>query len=72
MSANVLAIVEGVEVSVLVDTGSTISIVGEDFQHSHPMLKKRPMKTSMVLARSVTGHCLDTLGVLVLGMRLIN
>ncbi|XP_073800627.1 uncharacterized protein [Danio rerio] len=34
------------------------------------MLRKRPIKTSMVLARSVTGQCLDTLGVLVLGMRL--
>lgn len=35
------------------DTGSTISIVGEDSRHSYPLLKKRPLKTSMVLARSV-------------------
>lgn len=34
------------------------------------MLRKRPMKTSMVLAHSVTGQYLDTLGVLILGMRL--
>lgn len=60
MSANILAIVEGVEVSAPVDTGSTISIVGEYFRNSHPMLRKRPIKTSMVLARSVTGQCLDT------------
>lgn len=31
VSKNVLAIVEGVEFSALVDTGSTISIVGEEF-----------------------------------------
>lgn len=54
---------------VLLHTGSSISIVSEEFRVSHPALKKRPLKSSFVLARSVNGQYLDILGSLTLGMR---
>lgn len=59
VSANILAIFEGIEVSALLDTGSTISIISEDFKTSHPALKKCPMKTSFAFACSVNGQCLN-------------
>lgn len=59
VSANILAIFEGIEVSAPLDTGLTISIISEDFRTSHPALKKRAMKTSVAFARFVNGQCLD-------------
>lgn len=62
VSSAVLATVEGIEVCALIDSGSFASIISEDFRNSHPALKKRPMTTSTVPARSVNGQHLDILG----------
>ena len=70
VSSNIFAIVEGIEVCALVDSGSFVSIVSEDFRNSHPALKKRPMTASSATARSVNGQCLDILGKLTIGLRL--
>lgn len=70
VSSTILAIVEGIEVCTLIDSGSTVSIVSEDFRNSHPALKKRPMTPSSLPARSVDGQCLDILGKLTIGIRL--
>lgn len=70
VSSAVLATVEGIEVCALIDSGSFASIISEDFRNSHPALKKRPMTTSTVPARSVNGQHLDILGTLTIGLRL--
>lgn len=70
VSANILAIVEGIEVCTLIDSGSFVCIVSEDFHNSHSALKKRPMSTSSVPARSVNGQRLDILGKFTIGLRL--
>lgn len=70
VSSTILAIVEGIEVCTLIDSGSFVSIVSEDFRNSHPALKKRPMTPSSMPARSVNGQRLDILGKLTIGIRL--
>lgn len=70
VSSNILAIVEGIEVCTLIDSGSFVCIVSEDFRNSHPALKKRPMSASSMPARSVDGQRLDILGKLTIGIRL--
>lgn len=54
----------------LIDSGSFVSLVSEDFRNSHPALKKRPMVASSVPARSVNGERLEILGKLTVGIRL--
>ncbi len=58
-SSNIFAIVEGTEVCALIDSGSFVFIVSEDFRNSHPALKKRPIAASTVQACSVSGQRLD-------------
>ncbi|KAG7525958.1 hypothetical protein JOB18_034312 [Solea senegalensis] len=70
LSCSIFAAVEGTEVCALIDSGSFVSIVSEDFRNSYPALKKRPMTASSVPARSVNGQCLDILGKLTSGIRL--
>lgn len=70
MSSTVLAIVDGIEVCALIDSGSFVSIISEDFRNSHPALRKRPMTLSTVPARSVNGQRLDILGKLTVGLRM--
>lgn len=65
VSANILAIVEGIEVCTLIDSGSFVCIVSEDFHNSHSALKKLSMSTS-----SVYGQRLDILGKFTIGLRL--
>lgn len=54
----------------LIDSGSFVYLVSEDFRNSHPALKKRPMVASSVPARSVNGEHLEILGKLIVGIRL--
>lgn len=70
VSSTILTIVEGIEVCTLIDSGSFVSIVSEDFRNTHPALKKRPMTPSSLPARSVNGQRLDILGKLTIGIRL--
>ena len=70
VSSNIFAIVEGIEVCALIDSGSFVSIVSEDFLNSHLALKKRPLTASSLPARAVNGQRLDILGKLTIGIRL--
>lgn len=66
----VFAIIENTAVEVFMDTGSEISLISESLRMSIPSLMRKPMQKSYILAKSVTGEYLDTLGMLTISIRL--
>ena len=58
-------VLEDVTLDAFLDTGSDISIISEELRQKLPTLKKRPIKKSYLLARSVTGESIDSLGSIV-------
>ena len=61
-TAYVRGIVEGSDMHIMLDTGSSISFISENIRMSLPSLNRRPLKKDFVLSKSVTGQHLDTLG----------
>lgn len=58
----VRGVIEGVEIQILVDSGSIVSLMSANFRMSIPTLRNRPLKKDYVSARAVNGQMLDTLG----------
>lgn len=54
-------VVEGTEVSILVDSGSTVSLISKDFHVSVPALRTRTLRRDYVDSRAVNGQMLNTL-----------
>lgn len=65
----VFTVVEDTTVRAFVDTGFEISLISKNLRMSIPVLQRRPIQKSYVLAKSVTGDCLDTLGTLPISIR---
>lgn len=65
-TAYVKGLVEGVDVSVLIDSGSNVSLISEEFKMCIPTLHKRVLNTQYMFARAVNGQLLDTLGTVAL------
>lgn len=65
----VFTVVEDTAVKGFIDTGSEISLISETLRMSIPALQRRSIQKSYVLAKSVTGDCLDTLGTLPISIR---
>ncbi len=66
----VFAIIENIAIQAFIDTGSEISLISETLRMSTPSLAKKPIQKSFLLAKSVTGDYLDTLGMLPITIRL--
>ena len=58
----VQGVIEGTVVPMLLDSGSSVSLISADFRMSVPTLRNRPLKKDYVSARAVNGQMLDTLG----------
>ena len=58
----VQGVIEGTVVPMLLDSGSSVSLISADFRMSVPSLRNRPLKKDYVSARAVNGQMLDTLG----------
>lgn len=66
----VRGVIKGVEVQMLVDSGSRVSLMSADFRMSVPTLRNRPLKKEYVSARAVNGQMLDTLGTITVTFQL--
>lgn len=66
----VKGVVEGVEVRMLVDSGSSVSLMSADFRMSIPTLRNRPLRKHYVSAHAVNGQMLDTLGTITVTFQL--
>ena len=64
--------IEGTEMNILVDSGSTDSYISADFRMSVPALRKRPLNADFIAARAVNGQMLDTLGTITATLHLGN
>ncbi|KAK7895748.1 hypothetical protein WMY93_021073 [Mugilogobius chulae] len=60
--------IEGVDVAILIDSGSNVSLINEEFKMSVPALRKRVLSSDYVLAHTVNGQLLDTLGSMTVSM----
>ena len=69
-TAYVKGLVEGTDVTVLMDSGSTVSLISEKFKMSISSLRRRVLNTQYGFACAVNGQLLDTLGTLILPIRL--
>ncbi|XP_076863392.1 zinc finger protein 800a isoform X1 [Brachyhypopomus gauderio] len=58
----VKGVIEGTVVPMLIDSGSSVSLISAEFRMSVPALRSRPLKKHYVAARAVNGQMLDTLG----------
>lgn len=70
LTSYVFAVIEDAAVRAFLDTGSEISLISDSLRMSIPSLRKKPLQKSNVLAQSVTGECLDTLGTLSIAVRI--
>lgn len=68
----VKGLIEGCEVTILMDTGSNVSLITDSFRMSIPSLRKRVLNRQYILARAVNGQLLDTLGTLLLSVNMGN
>lgn len=69
-TAHISGIVEGTDMHIMIDTGSGISFINETTRMAIPSLRKRPLKSTFILSKSVTGQNLDTLGTVTVNLRL--
>lgn len=69
-SSYVLGSIEGTELNILIDSGSTESFISADFRRSIPALCQRPLCADIIEARAVNGQLLDTLGTVTATLRL--
>ena len=58
----VKGVIEGTVIPVLLDSGSSVSLISAEFRMSVPALRNRPLKKDFISARAVNGQMLDTLG----------
>ncbi|KAI4887649.1 hypothetical protein NFI96_026195 [Prochilodus magdalenae] len=58
----VKGVIEGTVVPMLIDSGSSVSLISAELRMSIPALRSRPLKKDYVAARAVNGQMLDTLG----------
>lgn len=65
-TAYVKGLVEGADVNVLMDPGSNVSLISEEFRMSLPALRKRVLSVRYTFARTVNGQLFDTLGTVTL------
>lgn len=54
--------IEGTEINILVDSGSTESFISADLHMAVPALGQRPLNADFIAARAVNGQIIDTLG----------
>lgn len=66
----VKGVIEGMEVQMLVDSGSSVSLMSADFRMSIPTLRNRPLRKDYVSAHAVNGQMLDTLGTITVTFQL--
>uniref|UniRef100_A0AAV2JF16 Reverse transcriptase RNase H-like domain-containing protein n=1 Tax=Knipowitschia caucasica TaxID=637954 RepID=A0AAV2JF16_KNICA len=69
-TAYVRGVIEGVEASVLVDSGASVSLISSDFRMAVPTLRGRPLKKDFIGSRAVNGQTLDTLGTIDVSLHL--
>ena len=62
--------IEGVEVPVLIDSGSSVSLISSDFRMSVPALRTRPLQKEYIGLYVANGQMLDTLGTIRMTLRL--
>lgn len=62
LTAYVKGLVGGVDVTDVIDSGSSVSLISEEFRMSTLALRKCVLNTLYTYARAVNGHLLDTLG----------
>lgn len=62
LTSYVRGVVEGTEVSVLVDSGASVSLISSDFRMAVPTLRCRPLRKNYINSQAVNGQTLDTLG----------
>ncbi len=62
--------IEGIEVPILIDSGSSVSLMSSDFIMSIPALRSRPLKKGYIAARAVNRQMLDMLGTLTVTLEL--
>ena len=65
----VFAVIENIATTVLIDSGSKISLISEAQRMSIPSLRTKPIHKSYLSATEVTGNYLDTLGTLSITIR---
>ncbi len=58
-TAHISGIVEGTDMHIMIDTGSSISFINETTRMAIPSLRKRPLKSTFFLSKSVTGQNLE-------------
>lgn len=63
-------VVEGTEVSILVDSGASVSLISANFQMSVPVLRNRPLRKNYIDSCAVNGQMLDTLDTISVTFRL--
>ena len=66
----VFAVIENIATTVLIDSGSKISLISEAQRMSIPSRRTKPIQKSYLSATAVTGNYLDTLGTLSITIRL--
>lgn len=69
-TAYIRGTVEGTDMHILLDTGSSISFISENVRMAIPSLNRRPINKNLILSKSVTGQSLDTLGTVNISLRL--
>ena len=69
-TAYVKGLIEGVDVTVLIDSGSSISLISEELRMSIPTLRKRVLDTQFNVAHTLCGQTLDTVGTVTLDIQL--
>lgn len=68
--AYIKALVEGVDVTVLINSGSNVSLISKKFRISIPTLHRCVINTQNMYACGVNGQLLDTLGTVTLQIEL--
>ena len=63
-------LIENVDVAILIDSGSNVSLISEAFKMSIPALRKRVLCTNYMFAHAVNGQVLDTLGTMTITVSL--
>lgn len=66
----VFAVIKNIASTVLIDSGSKISLISEAQRMSIPSLRTKPIQKSYLSATAVTGNYLDTLGMFSITIRL--
>ena len=71
-SSYICGSIEGTELNILIDSGSSESFISAEFRQSIQALRQRPLTTNFIAARAVNGQLLDTLGTITVTLRVGN